>query len=224
MNTELSVANIATGPEVSVAEKYTVKKIEYSENRLYNFSKRLLDITISVIALIIIFIPLVVIALIIKLDSKGPVIFRQERLGKNARPFTLYKFRTMYVDAEKDGPKWAEKNDERCTRFGRIIRKFRIDEFPQLINIIKGDMSIVGPRPERKYFYDLFETYIDGFDQRLYVLPGLTGLAQINGGYDLKPEEKVLHDIDYIETRSFLLDLKIIFKTIRIVFTRYGAR
>lgn len=136
----------------------------------------------------------------------------------------MYKFRTMYMNAEQDGPQWADKIDHRCTRVGRVLRKTRLDELPQLWNILKGDMSIVGPRPERAYFYALFETYIEGFSQRTKVIPGLTGWAQVNGGYDLKPEEKIIYDMEYIENRSISMDLKCIFMTVRIIFTGSGAR
>lgn len=101
----------------------------------------------------------------------------------------------MRTDAEKDGPKWAERSDDRCTRFGALLRKTRLDELPQLWNILKGEMSFVGPRPERKYFYEQFEKYIVGFSNRLVVIPGLTGYAQVNGGYELAPEEKIVYDM-----------------------------
>lgn len=204
--------------------KFTVDKIEYSEKRLYAFFKRCFDAVLSFIAIVIALIPLVIIALFVRFDSEGPVIFRQERLGKGGKTFTLYKFRTMVCDAEKNGPQWAEKGDSRCTRCGAFLRKFRLDELPQLLNILRGDMSIVGPRPERAYFYEQFSTYIDGFDQRLYVKPGLTGLAQVNGGYELKPEEKIIYDMEYIQKRSLYLDFVIILKTVRTVLFKCGAR
>ena len=147
-----------------------------------------------------------------------------EACAENGKEFMMYKFRTMSVDAEKDGPQWADNNDSRCTRIGLFLRKVRLDELPQIINIIKGDMSIVGPRPERQYFYDEFEKYIHGFSYRTLVTPGLTGWAQVNGGYDLKPEEKIVYDMEYIKNRSFLLDMKCIFLTIKVVFTQEGSR
>ncbi len=167
---------------------------------------------------------MIIISILIKIDSPGPAIFSQERLGLNGKPFTIYKFRTMILDAEANGPKWADKNDERCTRFGKFLRHSRLDELPQIINIFLGDMSFVGPRPERKYFYDQFEEYINGFHYRLSVKPGLTGLAQVNGGYELKPEEKILYDLEYINHMSLLLDFKCMIKTIKLVFTHEGAR
>jgi lipopolysaccharide/colanic/teichoic acid biosynthesis glycosyltransferase len=164
------------------------------------------------------------IALLIRLDSPGPAFFRQERLGKDGRPFIILKFRSMRLDAEKNGPQWADKDDPRCTRLGRILRKSRLDEIPQLWNILKGEMSFVGPRPERQCFYEEFETYIHGFSKRLLVKPGLTGYAQVNGGYELKPEEKIVYDIEYIHKQSVLMDLWCIFKTVKLVFTHEGAR
>ena len=112
--------------------------------------------------------------LIVALDSPGPAIFRQERLGLNGKPFMIYKFRTMRLDAEANGPRWAAVCDTRCTRFGQFLRRTRLDELPQLWNILRGDMSLVGPRPERAYFYREFETYIPGFSNRMMVTPGLT--------------------------------------------------
>lgn len=191
---------------------------------LYEFMKRSIDIVISLVALLVFAIPLFIVGLIIKLDSPGSAIYQQERLGKEGRPFMLYKFRTMHQDAEKDGAKWADKNDSRCTKIGAVLRQYRIDEFPQLINILKGDMSIVGPRPEREIFYRKFSEYIDGFEQRMAVKQGLTGLAQINGGYDLSPQEKLVYDLEYIQKRSLWLDITIIFRTVKIVFGRLGAR
>ena len=134
-----------------------------------------------------------IIALVIMIDSPGSPIYIQERLGKNGKPFRMYKFRSMRLDAEDNGPKWADLKDERCTKVGYVLRKCHLDELPQLFNILKNDMSFVGPRPERACFYDKFETYIKGFSNRLEVMPGLTGYAQVNGGYDLTPEEKILY-------------------------------
>ena len=205
-------------------KSYKVRQIAIQKRVAYDFFKRAFDMTASTIASILVLIPSLIIAVLVVIDSPGPAIFKQERLGKNGKPFILYKFRTMRLDAEHNGARWAKKNDERCTRVGRILRVMRLDELPQLVNIIKGDMSIVGPRPERACFYEEFETYIEGFSQRLLVTPGLTGLAQVNGGYDLKPEEKIIYDLEYIETCSLWLDLKIIFKTILVVFGRKGAR
>ena len=190
----------------------------------YLVVKRFFGFFFASIGLIILAIPMAIIALIIVLDSPGAPIFKQERLGLNGKPFVIYKFRTMHMDAEKNGPRWADREDRRCTQFGMFLRKTRIDELPQLWNILKGDMSFVGPRPERQYFYEQFEKYIVGFSNRLVVVPGLTGYAQVNGGYELKPEEKIVYDMEYIEKRSVLLDLWCIVQTFRVVFSGKGAR
>lgn len=204
--------------------KIVIPKAEPNGGRGYLAWKRVFDILASVCAAAVLLIPMLLVAAVIKLDSRGPVLYKQERLGLNGRPFVMYKFRSMYLNAEQDGPQWADSIDCRCTRVGRVIRKTRLDELPQLWNIFKGDMSFVGPRPERAYFYDQFETYIDGFRYRLAVKPGLTGLAQINGGYELRPEEKIIYDMEYIRRQSLMMDLYCMFKTIRLVFTHEGAR
>lgn len=203
---------------------YTIDRIEPRHMPAFFALKRLSDILISVIGFAVLLIPMLVIAGLIKLDSRGSAIFKQERLGKDGKPFTMYKFRTMYTDAERNGPQWADRIDWRCTRVGRTLRKTRLDELPQLWNILKGDMSLVGPRPERAYFYDQFETYIHGFRHRLAVTPGLTGWAQINGGYDLTPEEKIVYDMEYIQNMSVKMDLICIIKTVKLVFSHEGAR
>ena len=203
---------------------YDVTEPVVCGNAVFFAVKRIMDVILSFVSGIALALPMVIIAILIKLDSPGPAIFRQERLGKDGKPFTIYKFRTMYLDAEADGPQWAKRNDCRCTSLGRFLRHTRLDELPQLWNILKGDMSIVGPRPERACFYSEFETYIHGFHYRLLVKPGLTGLAQVNGGYDLKPEEKIMFDMEYIQKQSIELDLKCILQTIHLVFTHEGAR
>ena len=130
----------------------------------------------------------------------------------------------MHVDAEKDGPKWAEKDDARVTKVGQFLRNTRLDELPQLWNILVGEMSFVGPRPERACFYKIFETYIQDFGKRMLVKPGLTGWAQVNGGYNLSPEEKIVYDLEYIEKQSLWMDFMCILKTAKLVFTHEGAR
>lgn len=207
-------------------EEYTIEKIEnLPQKPIYEFFKRLFDLTICGTALIL-FLPLIlVIALIIKCSSKGRIFYKQERLGLNGQKFNVIKFRTMREDAEKFGARWSSgDNDERIYPFGRVLRKTRLDELPQLWCCVTGKMSLIGPRPEREIFYIEFEKYIHGFSERLKIKPGLTGLAQVNGGYDLKPEEKVLFDIEYIKKRSFGLDIKILFKTIAVIFTHKGAK
>lgn len=192
--------------------------------KVFLFVKRLVDIIISAMGLLFLFIPMVVIGAMIRVDSKGPVIFSQERLGKNGKPFMMYKFRSMVLDAEVNGPKWADVDDQRCTKLGRKLRKSRIDELPQLFNILIGDMTIVGPRPERECFYIEFEKRIPGFKNRMVVRPGLTGHAQVNGGYSLGPEEKIVYDMEYIANRSLKMDIQCIWKTVRVIFSHEGAR
>ncbi len=205
-------------------ENYRLSDIVVKDNLIYLGVKRIFDFIGAVLLGILLLIPMVIIAILIKRDSPGPALFKQERLGKNGKPFVMYKFRSMVVNAEENGPQWASNNDDRCTKIGRILRVTRLDELPQLINILKGNMSFVGPRPERRYFYNKFEKYIPGFKNRLMVKPGLTGLAQVNGGYDLSPEEKIIFDMEYIKNMSFVLDLKCIVKTVRLIFTHEGAR
>jgi lipopolysaccharide/colanic/teichoic acid biosynthesis glycosyltransferase len=213
-----------TKTEVTTQKEYVIEPVMPARKPVYTFLKRSFDICASLAAGMVLLLPLAVIAILVRLDSPGPSLFKQERLGKDGKAFYMYKFRSMRLDAEKDGPKWAEQDDDRCTRLGKFLRKCRLDELPQLWNIFVGDMSIVGPRPERAYFYDQFETYIHGFRHRLAVQPGLTGLAQVNGGYDLEPEEKIVLDMQYIKERSVLMDLKIIVKTVTLVFSHEGAR
>lgn len=199
------------------------KKI--SGSIVYKVVKRAVDIFVSFFALLFLWLPMLVIGIIVKATSDGPAIYTQERLGKNGKPFKILKFRTMIKDSEVNGAQWSEgEDDPRITPVGRFLRNSRLDELPQLWCILTGKMSLVGPRPERDCFYDEFEKYIHGFKHRLLVTPGLTGLAQINGGYNLKPEEKIIYDMEYIETRSLAVDIKIIFKTVAVIFTHDGAK
>lgn len=186
--------------------------------------KRLADIVCALAGLILLAAPMLILSAIIVIDSPGPAIFRQERLGKNGKTFMILKFRTMRLDAEKNGPQWARERDPRCTRVGLFLRRSRLDELPQLFNILDGSMSLVGPRPEREYFYRKFEEYIPGFSRRLAVTPGLTGYAQVNGGYSLPPEEKIVYDMYYIQNQSLRMDLHCLVKTVQVVFTGNGAR
>ena len=212
--------------EVKEGEEYFIESVgKVRRKPIYSFIKRTVDFLVSFISLAVLLLPFIIIGIIIKCSSKGPIFYTQERLGKNGKPFKLIKFRTMIVDAEKNGAQWSGgENDDRIYKFGRFMRKTRIDELPQLFNCLFGSMSLIGPRPERQCFYNEFEKYIHGFSERLKVKPGITGLAQVNGGYDLKPQEKVLFDIEYIKKRSVWLDIKILFKTIAVVFTHDGAK
>lgn len=188
-----------------------------SQRRGYYFAKRCLDVVASIFALIFFSLPMALVAIAIRLEGPGPIFYTQERLGLNGERFHLIKFRSMKINAETGGAQWAKENDPRVTRVGRFIRSCRLDELPQFWQVLTGEMSLIGPRPEREIFYQAFEKYIPGFSQRLLVKPGITGLAQVNGGYNLKPAEKILHDIEYIKTQSFWLDFKIIFMTVLVV-------
>ena len=181
---------------------------------------RILDVTLSMVILFLSLPLFILIPFLIKIDSPGPVFYKQKRVGKDGKIFTLYKFRTMIKEAEKKtGPVWASQNDCRVTKVGKILRKIRLDELPQLYNILKGDMSLVGPRPERPHFVKLHKALRS---IRLAVKPGLTGLAQIRAAYDLKPHHKLRYDYLYIQKRSFLLNLYILAKTIPVIFSKKG--
>jgi sugar transferase (PEP-CTERM system associated) len=190
--------------------------------------KTVIDFSVALFALIL-FLPLMfLIALLIKLDTPGPVLYKQERVGRDGKVFTLYKFRTMLQDAEEGiGPVWAEEDDPRITRIGNLLRKTRIDELPQLINILKKDMSFVGPRPERPFFVKQLQQEIPYYDQRHVIRPGITGWAQVRYCYASSIEdakEKLCYDLYYIKHASILLDLFIIFETVKIVIFGRGAR
>ena len=205
-------------------EIYQVEQSAVVEKPVYQAVKRLFDVVVSALALLILGIPMLLLMPVIRADSPGPAIFRQERLGKGGKPFVIYKYRTMQMDAERDGPQWARAHDVRCTKLGRLLRRGHIDELPQLVNVLRGEMSLVGPRPERACFYQEFERYIRGFSQRLQVTPGITEWAQINGGYELLPEEKILFDMEYIRHRSVMFDIRCLLGTVRVVFRHDGAR
>jgi len=179
--------------------------------------------------MLILFSPLILVtAILIKIDSEGPVLFSQERVGKNKKPYMLYKFRSMVQDAEaQTGPVWASDDDDRITRVGCVIRKWRLDEIPQLWNVLKGDMSFVGPRPERGFFVNKLEEIIPFYGERFSVKPGVTGWAQVCYRYGASVEdavEKVNYDLFYIKNMSVFMDLMIILRTIKIVLFGKGAR
>ena len=192
------------------------------------FLKRITDIFASTILLIITLPIIIITAVIIKIESKGPVIFSQERIGENKKKYTLYKFRSMISGAETGtGPVWAQLNDSRITRVGKFIRQWRIDEIPQLWNILKGDMSFVGPRPEREFFINKLETIIPFYKVRFSVKPGLTGWAQINYRYSSSEDDalqKLNYELFYVKNMSLLIDLTVIARTIHTVLFSKGAR
>ncbi|MBI4734156.1 MAG: sugar transferase, partial [Rubrobacteridae bacterium] len=176
--------------------------------------KRILDLLTSIVALIVVSPLLLISALAIKFTSPGPIVYRQERIGQWQKPFHIYKFRTMVADAESGtGPVLAADNDSRITAVGRFLRKSRLDEFPQILNILKGEMSFVGPRPERPFFVEKYIKEIPGYAERFKVKPGVTGLAQISGGYATNTRNKLKYDLIYIYHQTFALDLQIILRT-----------
>ena len=199
----------------------------FKRSAFFKHVKRGIDVLLSVTGLAIFFPIAPFIAIAIKLDSRGPIFYRQERAGKAEKIFWLLKFRSMKVDAEGDGPKWAEINDPRITRMGRIIRRLRLDEVPQILNVLKGEMSFVGPRPERPFFVEQLKGEIPFYSQRHAVKPGITGWAQIWYHYGASKEdalEKLKYDLYYIKNMSFLLDLTIFFETAKIVLLGKGVR
>lgn len=194
-------------------------------DKIYLRLKRLLDLFISTVLLICL-LPLgLIVSLAVKLSSRGSIFYIQERLGENSHPFKLIKFRTMIEGAEKREPKWAEEKDLRVTKIGRILRRLRFDEVPQLINVMKGDMSLIGPRPEREYFVKKLTEEIPFYSLRFSVKPGLTGWAQVNFRYGASLEdtmEKLSYDLYYIKNMSLFLDIRILLKTIRSVLFALG--
>ena len=179
--------------------------------------KRLLDIALSLLAVVVLLPAFVVIVIAIRLSSKGPAVFRQERAGKHGKPFVFYKFRTMRADVDPFGASPKSGEDSRLTGIGRFLREYSLDELPQLLNVLKGDMSIVGPRP---LYVSQMAEWNDRQKKRLLVKPGLTGLAQISGRGELTREQKLELDVKYVETANFLTDIKIILATIAQVFGR----
>jgi len=184
---------------------------------VHNIIKRISDICISLLAITILLPAFIIIAIAIRLTSKGPAIFKQERAGKDGKPFIFYKFRTMKLNVEPFGPSPKSAKDPRLTKIGRFLREYSLDELPQLFNVLKGDMSIAGPRP--LYLSQMAE-WSERQKKRLLVKPGLTGLAQISGRGELTHEEKLELDVKYVETKTLWLDLKMILTTIAMVFRR----
>jgi Undecaprenyl-phosphate glucose phosphotransferase len=192
---------------------------------LNSLVKRVLDVGIAAVALVGMAVPFAIIAALIKSTSPGPVFYRQERMGLDGRAFSVYKFRSMLVDAERDtGPVWTRKDDPRRTPVGRVLRRFSLDEFPQLWNVLRGDMSLVGPRPERPFFVEQFKQHIPRYMLRHKVKSGITGWAQVHGWRgDTSIEKRIEFDLHYIEHWSVALDFKILWLTvIRVFFHRHA--
>jgi sugar transferase (PEP-CTERM system associated) len=198
----------------------------FQKSFLQKLFKRTIDLLISSTMLIILSPLIALTAIIIKLDSKGPIFFSQERMGENRKPYMVHKFRSMRSDAEEStGPVWAQENDDRITKIGNFIRKTRIDEIPQLWNILKGEMSFVGPRPEREHFVKELEEIIPYYGERFSVKPGLTGWAQVSYGYGATVEdaiEKLNYDLFYIKNMSILMDIMIVARTVKTVIFGMG--
>lgn len=202
-----------------------MKIAESSVPQYYRTAKRAIDLALAGVLLLLTAPLLLVGMLAILLEDGRPVIFSQERTGKGGRPFRVHKLRTMVRDAEKhSGPVLAEEDDPRVTRVGRVLRTYRIDELPQLVNIFKGEMSFVGPRPERPYFVERFAVEIPGYTERFRVKPGVTGLAQVSGGYATTPERKLKYDLIYLHHQNLAMDAQIIAETLKVVLTGRGSR
>jgi exopolysaccharide biosynthesis polyprenyl glycosylphosphotransferase len=200
----------------------------FASSALDRAVKRVSDILFSLTLLLITLPLMLVTALLIKFESHGPVFYRQVRVGLHGNHFTLLKFRSMAVDAESGGkPRWASKRDPRVTRIGGFIRSTRIDELPQLMNVVRGEMSFIGPRPERPHFVEQLAHVIPFYQERSYVKPGITGWAQVNFPYGASVEdarEKLSYDLYYVKNRSLLLDIVILFSTVRVILFQVGAR
>jgi len=205
-----------------------LKSHGFVANRAAEAVKRLCDIVIGTTMLVLTLPLLTITALAIKIDSPGAMIYRQQRVGQFGKTFTLLKFRSMSADAESGGdPRWAQKHDPRVTRVGRFIRATRIDELPQLVNVLRGEMSLVGPRPERPHFVEQLTRSIPFYQHRSYVKPGLTGWAQVNFPYGASVEdarEKLAYDLYYVKNRTLMLDAITLLSTVRVVLSREGAR
>lgn len=199
----------------------------FRKSILLTWTKRLIDLLVSLVAIALSLPLFVFVAAAIWIESGGPVFFRQERTGLKGRPFQILKFRSMRTDAEAGGPRWASSNDARITRVGKLIRKYRIDELPQMFNVLKGEMSVVGPRPERPHFVSMLEEQIPFYGLRHSVRPGITGWAQVKyqyGGSIGETKTKLEYDLFYIKHLSITLDLVTIFETVKVMLSGQGAK
>lgn len=213
--------------ELEYSDIFSVSEIEQGENSSLQAPRALssyflIELVLAA-SLLIIFSPvMVLIALrLFLVREEGPIFYTQQRVGLGGKYFTIYKFRTMYCDAEQNGPQiTTDKNDARITSFGRMLRKTHLDELPQLLNVINGDMSFIGPRPERPCFHEMNLVAVDGWEKRLSVKPGISGLAQVDPQVSHNPHEKIVLDLYYINNRSLLLDVRLMLMTVRSIFRR----
>ncbi len=238
LDVKLAFCDVIDGPTFyeDVAGKILVEEIRpssiiftrgFMSSPVQEGLKRGFDIFFALIGLIVSAPIMLITAIIIRLESPGPIFYLQQRVGKDGKDFKVIKFRSMRQDAEQGGPQWASENDPRVTRVGRIIRKIRVDELPQFINVIKNDMSFVGPRPERRYFVDQLEKVIPFYALRMHARPGITGWAQINYPYGDTIEdakEKLKYELYYMKHRTLWLDLVIIFQTVKVAIKARGAQ
>jgi exopolysaccharide biosynthesis polyprenyl glycosylphosphotransferase len=208
----------------------TSVNMEYAGRRhvLQELTKRIFDLVFATVLLVAGLPLMLLVALLVKFDSAGPIIYRQERVGLRGRVFTLYKFRSMQQNAEADGsPRWASIGDPRITRVGRFLRYTRIDELPQILNVLRGEMSIIGPRPERPFFVEKLAAAIPSYSLRHSVRPGITGWAQVNASYGASIEDarvKFSYDMYYLKHRGLVLDAMVLIRTLRVVMFQEGAR
>jgi lipopolysaccharide/colanic/teichoic acid biosynthesis glycosyltransferase len=245
---ESLVERTGSGGIPTIQRLWSAESLEQSTTRARRrdeFLRRALNVTIAVLALVLLFPVLILIALLVKVTSPGPVLYTQVRVGLDRRtpvdakqnqrrerdlggsPFTIYKFRTMRVDAEhQSGAVWAQQGDPRVTSIGRLLRQYRLDELPQLLNVLRGEMNIVGPRPERPTIFAELREHIAEYPLRQRAKPGITGLAQINHHYDRSLDDvrtKVRYDLEYIERQSVAEDFRIMFKTVPVILLRRGG-
>lgn len=214
-------------PVKHITHGWFVSELAAFDRVAYRIGKRSMDVGLSLLGLLATALLFPLLALVITLDSRGPILYSQIRAGKNGRPFKIYKFRTMVQDAETHGAVWAKVNDHRITKVGEFLRKTRLDELPQFYNVLIGEMSLVGPRPERPEFIEQLAKEIPFFNKRQMLLPGLTGWAQINYPYGASSEDalqKLQYDLYYLKNRSMFLDLEILLRTVSVVINKKGAR